>query len=182
MLAIYLAPMPFQESLYFERNAILQGQWYRLISCHFVHADLTHLLLNLPVLLVVGLICESFWGRRYSFIILGSILLGSIAVSAWLWFSAPNIKYIGMSAAALTFMMVIVYEIYRETGNKWLLLIPLYYFSKNLFQLDYPIYGERGPLTSYTAHNAALIAGIFWVFIHRIVIFFKTRTKAITMS
>ncbi|PCJ56041.1 MAG: hypothetical protein COA73_13045 [Candidatus Hydrogenedentota bacterium] len=102
---------------------------------------------------------------------------------AWIWWFYPAVLfYVGISGPALTFMVVIVYEVYLDTGYKWVWLIPLYFISKNMLQLDYPIYGERDPSTFYPAHNVALVTGFFWIFIQHLTRSFQSTTKAITID
>lgn len=41
-------------ALYFDIDGVLKGQWWRLVSGHFVHSDLQHLLWNSVAFLVLG--------------------------------------------------------------------------------------------------------------------------------
>ncbi len=43
---------------------LLRGQWWRLLSCAFVHNGILHLLLNMYALASVGSVTESVWGLR----------------------------------------------------------------------------------------------------------------------
>lgn len=55
------------EDLYFQlamiREAVQQGELYRLVSVTLVHGGYLHLLLNLYALYVVGPVVESIWGK-----------------------------------------------------------------------------------------------------------------------
>lgn len=43
---------------------LLRGQWWRLLTCAFVHNGILHLLLNMYALASVGSVTESIWGVR----------------------------------------------------------------------------------------------------------------------
>jgi rhomboid protease GluP len=60
---------------------ILNGQWWRLLTCCFVHFGFIHLGLNMFSLLVVGGVEEAMWGRlRYLILYLISGVCGSCAM------------------------------------------------------------------------------------------------------
>jgi membrane associated rhomboid family serine protease len=59
----------------------LHGQWWRLLSCCFVHLGFLHLLLNMYSLYVIGPLLESMWGRvRYLLLFLVTGVVGSGAL------------------------------------------------------------------------------------------------------
>lgn len=60
------------ELLSFDRNAIQQGQLWRLLSGNLTHHSPTHLTLNLFAMLVVGSLLEARRYRGYGLLVLGS--------------------------------------------------------------------------------------------------------------
>ncbi len=82
-------------ALNFDRAAISAGQWWRLLSAHFVHLDLEHTALNtLGVVLMWALFARDYTPWRWAAI----YLVASSAVSAGLWFLNPEIGwYVGAS-------------------------------------------------------------------------------------
>ncbi len=52
------------EALWLDREGILGGQLYRLVSVTLVHGGYLHLFLNLYALWIIGPIVESIWGKR----------------------------------------------------------------------------------------------------------------------
>jgi rhomboid family GlyGly-CTERM serine protease len=101
VLALLLLPeldgQAARQALGFDRDALGQGQWWRLLSAHFVHLDLEHAVLNsLGVLLMWALFARDYPPWRWLAIYLGSAL----AVSAGLWFFNPELDwYVGASGA-----------------------------------------------------------------------------------
>jgi rhomboid family GlyGly-CTERM serine protease len=86
-----------RDALSYQREALAQGQWWRLLSAHFVHLDLQHAALNsMGAVLMWALFARDFAPLPWVTIYLGSCL----AVSAGLWFFSPQIAwYVGASGA-----------------------------------------------------------------------------------
>lgn len=62
-------------------EAIVKGEWWRLLTCCFVHIGLLHLGVNMYSLWAVGPLLERMWGRvRYLLIYLLAGLAGSCAM------------------------------------------------------------------------------------------------------
>lgn len=59
------------------------GQWFRLLTCGFVHVEITHLLVNMLSLFSLGRLLEKYYGHmRYSIIMIVSILVGNLFIFA----------------------------------------------------------------------------------------------------
>lgn len=84
-----------REQLRYDRGMIEAGQWWRLLSGHFVHLGWWHWFLNEMGLLVLVLLCPqplspAVWGRR--------LVLLSIGTSLGLYYFAPTLRfYVGLS-------------------------------------------------------------------------------------
>jgi len=82
-------------ALRFDPVAIGAGEWWRLLTCNFVHLGWWHLFLNEMGLVVLVLLCPeelswSVWVRR--------LLLLCLGMSVCLYFFVPQIQnYVGMS-------------------------------------------------------------------------------------
>ncbi|WP_352890495.1 rhombosortase [Sinimarinibacterium thermocellulolyticum] len=81
--------------LAFDRDAIADGQWWRLITGNFAHLGWYHWFLNALGVLVLVLLCPQplppwVWGRR--------VLVIGLAMSLCLWLFVPQLdNYVGMS-------------------------------------------------------------------------------------
>jgi len=86
-----------RQALSFDRTALADGQWWRLLTAHFVHLDAEHAILNgLGVVLMWALFARDYSAPAWAAIYCGSAL----AVSAGLWFANPELQwYVGASGA-----------------------------------------------------------------------------------
>lgn len=76
--------------------AVMQGQWYRLFTSAFMHANLMHIAFNMFALYQVGTFVELIYGTpRMAFIYLIALLGGSYAVT----YFSPDILTVGASGA-----------------------------------------------------------------------------------
>jgi len=93
-LAVYVWPNAMT-ALIWQRDALAEGQWWRLITAHFVHLNVRHLLWNL---LGAWVICELLWDQlelHEGLMLCGASALG---VSLLLWFCQPAFFwYAGLS-------------------------------------------------------------------------------------
>ena len=84
-----------QAWLRYDRGALAQGQWWRLLTAHLVHLDLRHALLNVAGLALVWVL----FARAYSPKAWLAILLGAAAaIDAGLWLGDSTVQwYVGSS-------------------------------------------------------------------------------------
>ncbi len=94
-LAATLGGEPARALLRYQREAILAGEWWRLLTAHLAHLGPAHLLLNLTGLalvwlLVGGALRPAAWGVV--------LLLAALAVSGGLLLLDPDLAwYVGLS-------------------------------------------------------------------------------------
>ncbi|WDE03433.1 rhombosortase [Thalassomonas viridans] len=83
------------EMLVYHRNAVSQGELWRLLSGHFFHTNGYHLLLNLgAIALLAGL--HSRYYRFSSYALL--FMLSALGTSAGIYYFAPDLsQYVGLS-------------------------------------------------------------------------------------
>lgn len=109
---IYLIPVLFNQSNYFIENFSLfapyvrRGEYYRLLSATFIHANVFHLMFNCYALLVIGRQLESFLGKiKFLVIYLFSAITSSLMSIIFL---GNNIS-VGASGAIFGLMGSLVY-------------------------------------------------------------------------
>lgn len=97
LLAPELAGPGAREAMQFDRALLGRGEWWRVLSAHFVHLDLGHAVLNgLGLVLMWALFARDYPPIRWLAIYLAS----AFAVSAGLWYFNPELQwYVGASGA-----------------------------------------------------------------------------------
>jgi len=113
-----------RHALRFDRAAILDGQWWRLLSGHLVHLGAHHMLLNLAALLLGYLLCgDVFDFGRWLLILLGSMLGIGLGL---LLFDPGLVWYVGLSGALHGLLAAgALALIRRREGVGWALLVLL---------------------------------------------------------
>jgi rhomboid family GlyGly-CTERM serine protease len=109
--------------LRYDRDAILHGQWWRIISGNIVHLGWPHLLLNLAGLILVWLLFRhTLSTRSWIFVTLAS----ATAVSVGLLLFDPQLQwYVGLSGVLHgLFAAGLITALYAgNRGDWWLLLL-----------------------------------------------------------
>ena len=63
------------------REAVLQGEWWRLVSAVFLHGGVEHLIGNAVALFVLGMVCEHAFGRGQFVVLFVAAGIGGSLVS-----------------------------------------------------------------------------------------------------
>lgn len=92
---VFIVGQWFQDDVVFDRNAIQQGQWWKLFSGNFTHSNIPHLLLNLSGVFLLGLLfIDNLSSKTFIF---SSVIL-SFIVGLGLYFFTPELnRYYGFS-------------------------------------------------------------------------------------
>jgi rhomboid family GlyGly-CTERM serine protease len=108
--------------LRYERTAIAAGEWWRLITAHFVHIDLEHTLLNLMGVVLMWAIFARDLSPRQWLIVAGVVVL---TIDAGLWFWDRQVDwYVGASGVLHGFMAAGTYvHVRRGDLDGWILVI-----------------------------------------------------------
>ena len=111
--------------LEFDRNAIYQGQWWRLLTGHFLHTNFWHLLMNLGGFVLIWLLHGMYYSnRQFLFnLVLGCGLIG-LAVLFW----SPAISlYVGLSGWLHALLVCgCCIDIQRHWSSGWLILLAVF--------------------------------------------------------
>jgi rhomboid family GlyGly-CTERM serine protease len=121
-VAAYLVFGAAPEAWVFDRVAISQGEWWRLITGHWVHSDLTHAVWDISALLLLGALFETRLQWRLPMV----LLLTSLGVDAWLWWDDPALSYYcGLSGILNGLLIVGLLHLWRDTRHPVVLLTAL---------------------------------------------------------
>ena len=119
-LALYLIAGPAPELLVYDRTAIAAGEWWRLITGHWVHGDAGHALWDIAALALFGALFEGRLGRG----IYWSLALGTVAIDAWLWWAMPElIRYCGLSGIINSLIAAGLWQTWRQTRDPLILWV-----------------------------------------------------------
>lgn len=129
------------------------GDWWRLITCTFLHGGLMHLLANMYGLMFIGIFLEPILGK-YKYLTL-YILLGTLgSISSILWYEATI--SIGASGAIFglygIFLAFLLTKIFPTELTKSLLISTIIFIGFNLLM------GISGGIDN-AAHFGGLISG-----------------------
>jgi rhomboid family GlyGly-CTERM serine protease len=97
LAAVELGGEPLRNAWSYQRTALAAGEWWRLLSAHFVHLDAGHAVLNgLGLVLMWALFARDYSPLRW----LAIYLTSALTISAGLWLFDPEIEwYVGASGA-----------------------------------------------------------------------------------
>lgn len=96
---------------------IMDGEYYRLFTCMFLHFGIYHLGNNMVVLLFLGDTLERLTGHlKYGLICLGGGLIGSMASCAHEYLSADYYVSAGASGCVFAVTGALLYIVIRERG------------------------------------------------------------------
>ncbi|MFX1285717.1 MAG: rhomboid family intramembrane serine protease [Promethearchaeota archaeon] len=145
------SPEVFQ--LFGENEKVLQGEFYRLLSAIFIHANVVHLASNILFLIIFGIRLEEL--RSASFLVLGFIfcgLVGNVASLLWFLLSIP-MNSVG-SSGAIFGILGIIYYLLRDKSR--------YERRKSLYLLILFFLITIGQDTNFISHLFGLLGGIFF--------------------
>jgi rhomboid protease GluP len=132
------------------------GQWWRLVSALFLHADWPHLLLNMWVLWNVGRLTERLYGSAtFGFLYFASGVCGELARIVW----EPAIQSIGASGAIFGIMGALLAMLFHPGSRIPRSVAFAYWPSMLAFTLFNLVSGFVNPLVDNAAHLGGLLSG-----------------------
>ena len=167
--------VPDNTPLYFSSADIWKGEVWRIVSGHFIHADLQHLLWNCLGLAVLGSLLE----YRSRQLLLASSGAGILFVSALLLTPFSQLDYYcGLSGVLNTLLLVALWVQWKLTRSWWIIILAFGSIVKVLVEVSQGI-----SLVTHISwppyawsHVAGLSGGLFIIWIQSRD--FKARTAA----
>lgn len=88
-------PENLQSMLIYERDAIQGGEWWRMLTAHFIHLNWAHYFMNVAGL---GIITILFLNVLTATMLISTLFFGAMMVSLGLYRLSPEIEwYVGLS-------------------------------------------------------------------------------------
>lgn len=139
-----------------QQNVFHDGEWWRLITSPFVHADFIHLLSNSMLFLVFATLLNNYFGR-WAFPVLS--VLGAAATEAIALLTyAPQVRLLG--ASGMVYLMAGMWLVYFAKNSSYLKL------SHRLMRIAAFVLIVLLPSTieaqvSYRSHGIGFVLGVF---------------------
>jgi rhomboid family GlyGly-CTERM serine protease len=130
------------EALYYNKDAILNGEYWRLLSAHFVHSDEQHLILNLLAFIILSMLIED----KNRFMLFLSLVSGIISINYYLWFNSIGVfNYAGLSGVLNTLLVLVLFQQMQQNKNSyWLIrVIPVAIYFASLMKIIIEIHSQQ---------------------------------------
>ncbi len=141
---------------------IQQGQWWRLLTCMFLHGGVMHLLMNMFSLYIAGLFLEKSIGTKR--FVTGYIIAGIVAGFVSLWWHEKPVVAVGASGAIFglygILLSLIISKVFDPLMNKMLLILLGCTAGYGL------IMGFLSKGIDNSAHLGGLVAGLLIGFVY----------------
>lgn len=160
LFALYIDGRVLEKGMLRPYRTFRQQTWYEVITSGFLHANLTHLLVNMFVLYFFGSVMEGVLGPVHFLMLYFSGLLVSSIPSLVKHRDNPEYATIGASGAVEAVLFSFIFVFPTEKLILILLPIPIPAWLFGLAFLAYSVYeGKRG---KGNVNHAAHIAGAIW--------------------
>jgi membrane associated rhomboid family serine protease len=134
------------------------GQWWRLVTATFVHANLVHVVLNLWALWNAGRLTERLYGKwSYLFLYFASAVLASLSSIAW----DPRQLSIGASGAIFGVFGAFLAFLARRRTDVPSAMLRVHWISTLAFVLFNLVSGFLQTGIDNAAHVGGLVSGFF---------------------
>lgn len=166
-LLVSLGQPSLREPLRYERVAILEGEYWRLLSGHFVHGTFQHLLLNIGGLFVIA----ALFARAYSLCGWVWVLLLSVAaIDAGFVLYEPQLEwYVGFSGVLHGAIAAGAIAWWKTESRLFAWGLSLFLIGKLVWEQYHgalPLAGELPVVVDahlYGALGGAVAASIIWL-------------------
>lgn len=135
-------------------SVFVEGEYYRLATSLFVHADLSHLLSNGWIFLVFAFLLYNYYG--FAVFPLVSLLCGILTTAVTVYFYPPTVRLVG--ASGMVYSMVAIWLVFfLRFDTRYKFFIRLVRAIAFILVILFP--SEIKPQTSYSAHAYGFLIG-----------------------
>ena len=132
-----------------EKNAVINGEYWRLLSSIFIHWDIGHLINNMIGLLLYGTVIELRFSKKfYIFTYIFCGLMGSL----FTFLLTDSEIYSAGASGAIFGLMGVSFMIFSKRGKN------IYYYG--LFYIIYSLIYSLQPNIGFWSHLFGLISGL----------------------
>ncbi len=141
----------------FDRQRILDGQWWRLLTAHITHSGWPHFFLNMAGLFMVMLFFSAYRSWRFW---AGSVVAMSLLISIGLILDQQLDRYVGFSGVLHGLFIIGAYYEYHRYKLSGLVLLLLITGKLLWEQLFGPLPGSESMVDGRVAINAHFYGGL----------------------
>jgi rhomboid family GlyGly-CTERM serine protease len=170
-VAAYLLCGAAPEAWVWDRAAIAQGEWWRLITGHWVHSDLAHAGWDCVALLLLGILFEA----RLRWHLPLALLFGTFGIDVWLWWGEPALRYYcGLSGILNSLLVLGLLQLWLDLRHPVLLLTAIAAASKIIIEIHagQALLVQTAWPSVPTVHAAGYLIGLIlaWGFVPKLAI------------
>lgn len=163
-------------ALEWSRAGIADGEYWRLMTGHWVHLGVNHLLLNLAGLLMIGLLFKRHpslgWWMSY-------VILSPIAISAGLLLVAPEVAWYRGFSGCLHGLVVFTGLSNLRSDIRWSLIVLGFMAVKLVFEnVLYPATGENPLIGGVVITQSHWLGALTGVIAGTLLLFFTASQSA----
>lgn len=155
--SVFCGDLLYNEGAFSLRYLLQDGQWWRLITSMFLHADADHLAGNMLMLYLAGELVEKYVGkRRFAILYFFSGISGSILYAVYEIMTGRYADSIGASGAVFGLIGALFVIVVRHRGRYADITI-----GRMVFMIAYMLYmGLRTSNVNNAAHIGGLLGGM----------------------
>lgn len=150
------------------KDIVENGQWYRMITSIFLHADMDHIMGNMLILFCLGNIVERSLGHmKYFILYMAAGLAGNVLSLAYSYWQMDFVGSLGASGAVYGMIGALLWILMCNRGHVEDVTLP-----RVVFLVSYSLYFG---FTSTNVDNSAHIGGLIAGFILGVLLYRKKR-------
>ena len=176
VVLLNVGDIPIRHALRFDLLAISHGEWWRLITAHFVHLGWAHALLNSAGLLLVAWMHP----KGSAWLWWGFYLVSAICISIVMYFTGEVATYVGASGVLHGLLILAAFSsLWLETWRRLLVVILI---SGKLIWEQSPWYADTGVgemIGGYVVVDAHFLGGLAGLLV-MVVVLIKNYVKRTT--
>lgn len=134
-----------------------QNQWHRMISSGFLHANPSHLFMNMFVLFSFGMVLERNLGLSSFLIIYFASLLGGSVFSYFA--NRNNMNYRALGASGATSGLLAAYSLFYPFQMLAFPPVPAIIFTIGFIGISYVLAKRPGSIIGHDAHLGGAVVG-----------------------
>lgn len=157
IISVFRGDLLYNECAFSLRHLLRDGQWWRLITSMFLHADADHLAGNMLMLYMAGELVEKYMGKtRFVILYFFSGISGSLLYAAYEFTTGRYVDSIGASGAVFGLIGALLVIVIRNGGSYEDITT-----GRMGFMIAYMIYmGLRTSNVNNAAHIGGLLSGM----------------------